>query len=88
MPDYRGSKIISNKGRSLKRARKGELLPAVTEYRVLTESRYGVSLVECKPVTGYKHQVRYESCDDRMHKSVISRLRFFMEKVCFDKPAK
>ena len=63
MPDYRGSKIISNKGRSLKRARKGELLPAVTEYRVLTESPYGVSLVECKPVTGYKHQVRYESYD-------------------------
>ena len=65
MPDYRGSKIISNKGRSLKRARKGELLPAVTEYRVLTESKYGVSLVECKPVTGYKHQVRYDCTTSR-----------------------
>ena len=65
MPDYRGSKIISNKGRSLKRARKGELLPAVTEYRVLTESPYGVSLVECKPITGYKHQVRYDRTTSR-----------------------
>ena len=59
VPDYRGSKIITNKRRSLKRARKGEMLPAVTEYRVITESDYGVSLVECKPITGYKHQVRY-----------------------------
>ena len=58
MPDYRPSKIITNKKRVLRSARKGEVFPAVTEYRVLTTSQYGVSLVECKLITGYKHQVR------------------------------
>ena len=69
MPDYRGSKIITNKRRSLKRARKGVPLPAVTEYRLLAESPYGVSLLECKPITGYKHQVgsraRHINTNDR-----------------------
>ena len=30
---------------------------AITKYRVL-DSNYGVSLVECQPVTGVKHQIR------------------------------
>lgn len=31
--------------------------PAITKYRVI-DSNYAVSLVECQPVTGVKHQIR------------------------------
>ncbi len=52
-PDYRSSKSITNK-----RPRKKNALPAVTEYRVLGESKFHAALLEAKPITGYKHQIR------------------------------
>jgi 23S rRNA-/tRNA-specific pseudouridylate synthase len=52
-PDYRKSKTITNKKNPKRSA-----VPAVTEYRVLEESAYGCGLLEVKPITGYKHQIR------------------------------
>eukprot|EP00095_Tigriopus_kingsejongensis_P010741 maker-scaffold277_size226016-snap-gene-0.20 protein:Tk10741 transcript:maker-scaffold277_size226016-snap-gene-0.20-mRNA-1 annotation:"rna pseudouridylate synthase domain-containing protein 4-like" len=51
-PDYGGSKLIRHKSNP-----KRELFPAVTEYRTLG-SAHGMSLVEAKPITGYRHQIR------------------------------
>ena len=51
-PDYNKSSIITNKKRSRK-----EIYPAVTEYKVL-KSKYKLSLLEVKPITGFKHQIR------------------------------
>ena len=53
-PDY------GSKGSGLRIPRKpgGEIHPAVTEYKTLQTSGKLVSLLEVKPVTGYKHQIR------------------------------
>lgn len=36
---------------------KGHVLPAVTEYRVLS-SKHRMQLIEAKPITGFRHQIR------------------------------
>ena len=50
-PDYSNSKVTN------KRKYKGDILPAVTEYSVL-KTRGNASLVEVRPTTGFKHQIR------------------------------
>ena len=50
----KGQGIIENKPRLRSSA---QIFPAVTEYRVLKSFRH-TSLLEVKPVTGYKHQIR------------------------------
>ena len=50
-PDYSNSKVTN------KRKYNGDILPAVTEYSVL-KIRGNSSLVEVRPSTGFKHQIR------------------------------
>ena len=50
-PDYKNSKVTN------KRKYKGDILPAVTEYSVL-KTKGNASLVEVRPTTGFKHQIR------------------------------
>lgn len=53
-PDYRGSDVADTKKWSKTRS---SVLPAVTEYTTLV-SVSNRSLVELKPVTGFRHQIR------------------------------
>lgn len=55
-PDYSShSGIVSNKTRRIRN--KSKLMPAVTEFTVLTQHN-NASLVEVKPATGFKNQIR------------------------------
>jgi hypothetical protein len=52
-PDFRGSEFLSEK--KSKKVR-GSVWPAVTDYTTLA-TKSNASLVEIKPVTGFRHQV-------------------------------
>ena len=54
-PDYGTSTEMTGKLRTKKSGR--TVFPAVTEYRVLNTNNM-MSLVEAKPITGFKHQIR------------------------------
>ncbi len=60
-PDYSGvqsEELYGNKQKRLHRSlRKVDFFPAVTEYKVL-KTNVNTSLLEVKPITGFKHQVR------------------------------
>ncbi len=58
LPDGRSRMTVQPVGmRTSRRARAKGVLPAVTEYRVL-QSFLHMSLLEVRPVTGFKHQIR------------------------------